>query len=46
MRSGIPFVGLSTRKLHVERGPSAEPDLAGYFIEQLVLGGSLANDLH
>jgi len=27
-------VGLSTRKLRVERGPSAEPSLAGYFIEQ------------
>ena len=33
-------------KVRVERGPSAEPGLAVYFIEQLALGGSLANDLH
>ena len=39
-------MGLSTRKVRVERGPSAEPGLAVYFIEQLALGGSLANDLH
>ena len=38
-------MGLSTRKVRVERGPSAEPGLAVYFIEQLALGGSLANDL-
>ena len=35
-------MGLSTRKVRVERGPSAEPGLAGYFIEQLALGGTVA----
>ena len=39
-------MGLSARKVRVERGPSAEPGLAVYSIEQLALGGSLANDLN
>ena len=39
-------MGLSTRKVRVERGPSAKPGLAGYFIEQLALGSSLSKDLH